>query len=229
LQAEDKRKIRDGFLLSISFIFILWIVKLIEINFHISFAHLGLYPRDPSSLAGLFFTPFIHADLAHLFNNSVPLFVAIIGIMYFYRKSAIQIMILSWFITNILVWIFAKEGNHIGASGLVYAYLSFLFFGGAFSNNKNLLGLSLVLVFAYGTMIWGVFPVETNVSWESHLIGAIVGGVFAFLYRKKGIPPEKYDWEDEEDDIDEMTDEEINELIEQNRKIKYHFIPRRKS
>lgn len=147
--------------------------------------------------------------------------------MYFFRKSALFIMGSSWIVTNILVWIFAKGGYHIGASGLVYAYISFLFFGGAFSNNRNLLGLSLVLIFTYGTMIWGIFPVETNVSWESHLIGGVVGMAFAFLYRKKSIPPEKFDWEDD-DDFDEMSDDEINELIEEKRTIRYHFIPRKK-
>ncbi|MBL6964349.1 MAG: rhomboid family intramembrane serine protease [Bacteroidetes bacterium] len=224
---QDKKKLRDGFFLSISFLLILWIVELVEINFNLNFSNLGLYPRDPSTLGGLFFTPFIHSDLTHLFNNSVPLFVAIIGIMYFYRSSAYFIMGSSWLVTNMLIWFFAREGNHIGASGLVYAYISFLFFGGAFSNNRNLLGLSLVLIFAYGTMIWGIFPVENNVSWESHLIGALVGMVYAFLFRKKSIQPEKFDWEDE-DDLDDMTDEEINELIEEKRKIRYQFIPKKK-
>ncbi|MBT6835277.1 MAG: rhomboid family intramembrane serine protease [Bacteroidetes bacterium] len=225
---QDKRKLRDGFLLSISFLLILWIIKLIEITFNISFSSLGLVPRDLSSWAGLFFTPLLHADLLHLFNNSVPLFVAIIGIMYFYRKSALFIMASSWLVTNILVWIFAKGGHHIGASGLVYAYISFLFFGGAFSNNRNLLGLSLVLIFAYGTMIWGIFPVENNVSWESHLIGGVVGMAYALIYRKKSIPPKKFDWEDE-DDIEDMTDEDINKLIEEKRAIRYQFIPKEKS
>jgi len=225
---QDKRKLRDGFLLSISFLLILWIIKLIEITFNISFSSQGLVPRDLSSWPGLFFTPLLHADLLHLFNNSVPLFVAIIGIMYFYRKSALFIMASSWLVTNVLVWIFAKGGYHIGASGLVYAYISFLFFGGAFSNNRNLLGLSLVLIFAYGTMIWGIFPVENNVSWESHLIGGVVGMAYALIYRKKSIPPKKFDWEDE-DDIEDMTDEDINKLIEEKRAIRYQFIPKEKS
>jgi len=134
----------------------------------------------------------------------------------------------SWLVTNVLVWIFAKGGYHIGASGLVYAYISFLFFGGAFSNNRNLLGLSLVLIFAYGTMIWGIFPVENNVSWESHLIGGVVGMAYALIYRKKSIPPKKFDWEDE-DDIEDMTDEDINKLIEEKRAIRYQFIPKEKS
>ena len=221
MDKEEKKKIKDGLFLALSFILILWIVKLIEINFDISFVKYSMYPRKLSGLKGIVTTPLIHENLMHLFNNSVPLFVSIIGIMYFFRKHAFQIFALIYLVTHFIIWLTAPQSFIIGASGLVYAYLSFLFFVSAFSNNKNMLALSLILIFAYGTMIWGIIPVNTNISWESHLIGAITGFVFAIIYKNKGPKEEKFDWEDEEEfdeekNIDQMDDDEINELIYRN-------------
>ncbi|MFC2113972.1 rhomboid family intramembrane serine protease [Bacteroidota bacterium] len=226
---QDKKKLRDGFYFSVSFLLIFWIIKLVEINFNLDFSRYGIFPRRISGLWGILFTPFLHKDLHHLFNNSVPFFVSIIGIFYFFRKSSLTILAGIWLITHILIWFVAGNGYHIGASGLVYGFMSFLFFGGAFSNNRNLLGLSLVIIFAYGTMFWGILPVETAVSWESHLMGAIVGMLFAFIFRKQGIPPEKFDWEEDEENVDDLTDEEIDELIDEKTKIKYRFIPGKKT
>ena len=229
MDKEEKKKLIDGVYLAVPFILIILIIKLVEISFDLSFASYGLYPRRLSGLPGIILTPLLHKDLMHLFNNAVPLFVSIVGIFYFYRKVSYQIFIIIYLVTQFLIWIFARDSYHIGASGLVYGLMAFLFFASAFSNNKNMLALSLILIFAYGAMFWGILPVENNVSWESHLIGAIVGFGVAIIYRKQGPKPEKFDWEDEEDDLDEMTDDEINELIEQKRrevKVKYWYRPK---
>ncbi len=224
----DKKKLRDGLYLSLSLVLLMLIIKLVEINFNLSFVRLGLYPRRAEGIPGILLAPLIHKDLLHLFNNAVPLLVSIIGLFYFFRKEAFRILILAWLATHILVWVFARESYHIGASGLVYALLSFLFFVSTFANNKNLLAISLILIFLYGTMIWGILPVENHVSWESHLIGATMGLILAIVFRKKAPKPEKFDWEDEEEDIDELTNEEIDEIIDQKLKIKYWYKPGKK-
>lgn len=173
---------------------------------------------------GIITAPLVHKDLMHLFNNSVPLLVAIFAIAYFYHKAYLRILLFSYILTHILIWLLARgDSYHIGASGLVYTYLSFLFFGSAFSSNKSMLALSLIIIFLYGAMVWGILPVETNISWESHLMGAIIGLLFAFIYRKQIPPEKKFDWEEEEDNIDDMTDEEIDELIDQKLNVKYWY------
>jgi membrane associated rhomboid family serine protease len=104
---------------------------------------------------------------------------------------------------------------HIGASGLVYGYVSFLLFSGIIRRNARLMAISLLIVFLYGGFFWGMFPdffPKRNISWESHLMGGLAGLVLAVYYRKKGIQRDVYRWdeddeEDEEDDFLQMDDE----------------------
>jgi membrane associated rhomboid family serine protease len=232
LDKEEKKKISDGLILAFITVALMWIVKLIETNFNLELYFLGIRPRNIDGIVGIFTTAFIHGDFMHLFNNSVPIFVGIVGISYFFPKRKFEILIYNYLGTHILVWIFAiGDSYHIGSSGVVYAYMSFLFFAAAFSNNTNMLALALAIIFAYGTMVIGLFPIDPKVSWESHLMGGIVGLVFALTFRKHGPKPKKYEWEDEEENIiEEMTEEEVNELIEQKRremKVKYWYKPRK--
>ena len=101
------------------------------------------------------------------------------------------------------VWFGAREAYHIGASGVIYGLSSFLFFSGVFKKDTRLLAISLLVVFLYGSMIWGVLPFDAQISWESHLAGLVVGFLLAFYYRHQGPVRVRYDWEDEPDDEDE--------------------------
>ena len=110
---------------------------------------------------------------------------------------------------GLLVWLFARESYHIGASGLVYGFAAFLFFSGLFRKDKRSIALSLLIVFLYGGMVWGVLPTDPKISFESHLFGALTGIVCAFLFRKND-PPPVYEWEEEnyEDEIEDDIDPE---------------------
>lgn len=201
-------------------ILLMWIVKLTEINFEIELSHFGIVPWKKEGLTGIITAPFLHKDLMHLFNNSLPLFIGLISLKYFYPRSATKIILLIWVLTGFFTWLIASHGIHIGASGIVYGCLSFLFFGSLFSGNNNFFAFSLVLIFLYGAMIWGIVPLrqEALISWESHLSGAVAGFINAILFRKSGPPKTVYDWELDEENLDELSDEEIDELID--RKIK---------
>ena len=75
--------------------------------------------------------------------------------------------------------------------------ISFIFFKGIISKNFNLMALSLIVVFIYGSTIWYIFPIKENMSWEGHLSGFLVGILLAFIF-KKNIPPNKtYNWQNE--------------------------------
>ncbi len=225
---EERDKLISGLFFGLSMVFLMLISKLLENILHLDFARFGIYPLRGKNLPGIILSAFIHKDWLHLFNNAVPFLAAVIGIFYFYRQVAYRVVIISELVTGCLVWIMARPSYHIGASGWVYALLSFMFFASAFSRNNNMLAITLIVIFAYGSMIWGILPVENGISWESHLMGAITGFVLALVYRKKGPPPEKYDWEDENEDIDDLTPEEIDELIDRKLKIKYWYKPKHK-
>lgn len=201
----EKIRIRNSVLMGAGIVALIWLVKLAEWTFSVDLYFLGIYPLKTQGLIGILTAPLIHADAAHAFANSVPLFVATAIIFYFYREVAWQVFVLIWIITGIWVWSFARESYHIGASGVVYGYISFLFFSGIFRRHIRLLAVSLLMVFLYGGFFWGIFPdffPERNVSWESHLMGGIAGLVIAFFFRKSGLQREEHKWEEEEEEDD---------------------------
>ena len=194
------------------FVFIMWLIKIIEVLFNIDFSSYGIYPLTIRGLEGIFFSPFIHADFNHLFNNSLPLFLLSVALFYFYSEVALKVFSWTFFLTGLLVWLAGREAWHIGASGLVYGLASFLFFSGIIRRYFRLIALSLLIVFLYGSMVWGLFPgIYKNVSWESHMLGFFSGVVLSIWYRKEGPQKPVYEWMEE--DESETGEEELNNGI----------------
>jgi membrane associated rhomboid family serine protease len=209
---------RKKFFLSIIipgiFIFLMWLVKIIEALFDIDLSGFGIYPLSLKGLPGIIFSPFIHDDIKHLFNNSVPLFLLSVALFYFYSEIALKVFSLTYIMTGILVWFGGRDAWHIGASGMVYGLASFLFFSGIIRRYFRLVALSLLVVFLYGEMVWGIFPgVYRNISWESHMLGFFSGIVLAVWYRNEGPQKPVYEWmeetEEEERERAEKEEEEI--------------------
>jgi membrane associated rhomboid family serine protease len=181
---------------------VLWVVHLLSLLFNEDLSKLGLLPRNLVGLLGIFTSPLIHADFSHLISNTIPLIILGWIIFSFYPKVSYILFLFIYFVTGLLVWIFARQVFHIGASGVVYGFVSFLFFSGIFRRDNKSISLALVITFLYGGLVWGMIPGWKGISWESHLFGAITGLVAAYLFRKIDPPSKKYDWEDEPDDFD---------------------------
>ena len=115
-------------------------------------------------------------------------------------------------LSGFLTWCIGRPSYHIGASGLIYVLVSFIFFKGVFAKHYRLIALSLLVAFLYGSMIWNTIPLEEGISWEGHLSGLIVGLVFALLFRKQIAKPKKYVWE--EPDYNEEDDEFLKHFDE---------------
>lgn len=169
----------------------------------IHFYTYGIRPQDPSSLPGILCMPLIHAkhEIAHIVNNSLPTAILLGTLVYYYRQVALRVFILSWILTGIGVWLFAENSfsYHIGMSGVIYALAGFLFTSGVLRRYLPLQGISLFVAFIYGSMIWGIFPIQARVSWEGHLAGLCVGVLLAFIYRKQGPQRPKYFYEIEKE------------------------------
>ena len=180
---------------------IMWLVYWIEIKFALNFTRFGVYPRSISGLKGVFFSPFIHSGTEHLFNNSIPVFVFLGMLFYFYKEIAWKIILLGSFMTGFLTWLIGGEGFHIGMSGVVYLLFSFIFFSGVLRKHFRLISVSLVVIFLYGSMFWYVFPTEKGISWEGHLSGLIIGLLISVLYRKVGPQNKSYVFKQTEFDL----------------------------
>jgi len=217
IQHQEKKKFLSSLFFPVLFLVLLWAILFIEKHADINLTDYGIFPLRVSGIKGIIFAPFIHGSVQHLFNNSIPLLVLGTAIFYFYREVAYKILILSWIISGFWVWIMARPAYHIGASGLIYAWASFLFFSGIIRKNINLLAISMLVIFLYGSLVWGIFPLEDEVSWESHLMGGIAGLILSFYYKQYGPVKEEPEWMKEDDDENE-EDNEDNDLI-----IKYYL------
>ncbi|MFD2530624.1 rhomboid family intramembrane serine protease [Polaribacter marinaquae] len=196
------------FFIPVLYVIAIWVIYWIEIKFNFNFNKFGILPRNFQGLRGVFFTHFIHSDTKHLFNNSIPLFVLLLSLFYFYRDIGLKILIYGGVLSGALTWIIARESYHIGASGIVYLLFSFVFFSGIIRKHYRLVALSLIIIFLYGSMIWYVLPIKEGMSWEGHLSGFIMGFLFSIIYRKKGIVKKEYQFSKTE--FDTYFDEEGN-------------------
>lgn len=187
----------------------------------VQFYTFGVQPQTLSSWKGILLMPLIHSrtEIEHIINNSLPIAVLLGALVYYYRAVAFKVFALSWLMTGVGVWLFATNNfsYHIGMSGIIYAMAGFLFTSGVLRKYLPLQGISLFVVFVYGSMIWGIFPIEPHISWEGHLSGLVSGVVLAFLFRKQGPQRPKYFYEIEREMGIEPPDfeAELNERIRQ--------------
>lgn len=182
----ERLKLKHSLLFPVAFLLLIWAVKIFEWGLDLNFVKFGIFPLHIKGILGLFTGPMIHSDFSHLMANSIPFLVLSWGIFYFYRPLSYRIFFLCYFTSNLLVWLLAREAYHIGASGLVYAFASFLFFSGLIRYYYRLIAISFIVAFLYGGLFWGVFPILNDVSWEGHLFGGISGMIYALVFRKEG-------------------------------------------
>jgi membrane associated rhomboid family serine protease len=203
---DDKKKLIYSILFPVGFVVMLWGIKLSEIIFNLDFTRFGILPGSIKGLPGILFSPLIHANINHLLSNSLPILFLGSGIIYFYRNASYKVISIIYLGTGILDWIFARKAYHIGASGLIYGFVAFMFFSGVIRRDTRAIALALLVTFLYGSLIWGILPLDNQVSWETHLFGSLIGIFCAFIF-KKSDPQIKYDWEfeDNEENINDDT------------------------
>lgn len=183
--------------LPLFFVLFLWIIYWMQIRFDFDFYQHGIYPRDLVGLQGVFFSPFIHENLDHLYNNSIPLLILLPAMQFFYPKQTLGVICYGILFSGLITWVIGRENFHIGASGLIYVLVSFIFFKGIQTRYYRLVALSLTVILVYGGMIWYVFPdVDQSISWEGHLAGLVTGFVLTLFYKTpEYTKPIVYDWQ----------------------------------
>ncbi|MFK8013620.1 MAG: rhomboid family intramembrane serine protease [Marinicellaceae bacterium] len=177
---------------------IMWLVFVVDMLLpFFDFKNFGIHPRQLSGLIGIFTSVFLHGNFSHIISNTLPIFIAITALFGNYPKTAKKVFFLSVLLTGFLVWSFARSANHIGASGILYSLLAFIFISGFIKKDIQSIGISIVIAFLYGYLLFGIIPDKQGVSWESHLFGFIVGLYLAWLYKKEDMPVYKQ-WDEEE-------------------------------
>jgi membrane associated rhomboid family serine protease len=202
---SDTRRFRIAFTVAFSFALLLWVFHLVEYLGEFDFTQFGIYPRRAVGLVGVFCAPFIHASVSHLFANTPPIIVIGTMLLYGYPRASKVFLPVVCLGSGLAVWLFAREAYHIGASGLAFGMLLFVFTIGVLRWERRTIAISLLVFFLYGSMISGVIPGAREISFESHLSGALIGILLAFLLRHRDpeSPCKQYSWEHEETESDD--------------------------
>ncbi len=188
-------------------LFILYMLKFMEIGMDWDFTQLGVYPMEKRGVFGIFAHPLVHSSFKHLLANTIPLFFLSWCLFYFYRHIAPYIFFTIWIGCGLFTFFIGKPGWHIGASGIIYGLAFFLFFSGLLRKYIPLIAISLLVTFLYGGLVWNMLPqfAKVTTSWEGHLSGAIAGTLCALAFIGSG--PQRPD-----PFADEKEEEEENEV-----------------
>lgn len=210
----EKKRVWLAAIPALVFCVIVWLTFLIDYTqiFSFNFSLLGIYPRRANGLVGILFSPFVHTSFSHLISNTIPLVVLFSILFFFYSRIAFKTSAFLWFMSGLFTWLIGRSSYHVGASGLIFAFAFFIFFSGLFRKHIPLTAVSMVVAFVYGGTVWSIFPIaeyiDSDLSWEAHLSGAIAGLAAAFIFRKEGPQKPETFWEEEEEFKLETTKED---------------------
>jgi len=184
--------------LAMGFVALLWLIHLMNWGMALDPQPFGVRPREWLGLVGLVTAPLVHGDFAHLVANSVPLAAVGSAMLFLYPHSALRVLPAVYLGPGLIVWLFGRDSVHLGASGLVYGLVSYVFVAGLLRRDRRAIAASLLVILVYGSLAWGVLPIDPRVSWETHLAAAAIGVLMALALRRFDVPPRKrYVWEDE--------------------------------
>ena len=228
METSEKNRILNALIYPVLFVMIIGLVHLAQYVFEFSLTTYGVYPRSIKGLIGIIASPLIHGSLSHLINNSIPILIMGSLLFYFYKEVAFKVSTWIYLMVGFWTWVYAREAYHIGASGLLYGLFSFLLLSGFIRRNKNLISLSFAVVFLYGSLVWGIFPIDVQISFEGHLWGFVAGTILAIYYRKQGTQKPLPYWPEEDGLDDDNPYWKENIELSQKPKINYIFKPKNK-
>jgi len=189
--------IREEFRGILIFVAVVWMVFIADALIPLfNLNKIGLTPRSLTGLTGIATMPFLHKGWGHLISNSVPL-VVLLTLLAGSRARTSQIVTSIIVLSGGLLWIFGRDGIHIGASCLVFGLITFLVVSGLLEKRLVPLLISILVGVMYGwTFVKGILPFEKEISWDGHLLGGVAGALVAFVMAK---------WLLEEKDTDTET------------------------
>ena len=185
------KKLFESFKIPLYFIALIWVIHIAQVITGLDWADFGVYPRRIWGLKGIITSPLIHGDFGHLSANTLSLFILSSFIFYFYRSISLQVVLSIYLLSGISLWLFGRPVFHIGASGIIYGFVSFIFWNGIFRRNIKSIALALFVLIQFNGMFLGIFPTEKGISWDGHFLGALSGIFVSFIFKGSLEPNEK--------------------------------------
>src|SRR6056297_818250 len=217
---KEGKHVRNSIFVSMLISFTVALLFIVQQFFDSEFCP-GILPGEWSHFYGIFLYSFFHSDTAHLLSNLPPLFFLAAGTFYYMPRRLFIAMLTIWLLSALVIWSFGRSGCHLGASGIIYGLAFMLATLGFLKKQRTLGAFALIIVFMYGSMVWGVLPQEGNVSWEGHAGGALVGILLAILWRKKPIYTDEES--DEEPPFEDTDDDGPFQTNTGEQNIFYHY------
>jgi membrane associated rhomboid family serine protease len=204
----ERKRIRRALLWPLYGIGVLVAIQVLQTLVGGGLFRLGILPRDAMGALGILTSPLVHGSWGHLMANVPALWVLGTLSLYGFPRATRAAVPLIWLLGGLGVWLFARGNFHIGASGLTHGLMFFAVVMGIRRRDAPSIALAIVVLFLYGSMIWGVLPSRPGVSFEAHLFGAVVGALCGwFLYRRDPFPTyRRYDWENDQEPEDDPRD-----------------------
>lgn len=170
------------------FVAFIWLLEVVDqLLFHGSLDNFGVWPRTAVGLWGILLAPVLHAGFGHVMANTVPFVVLGWFVMVRRLRNFIIVSITTVIVSGLGIWLIAPPNTvHLGASGLIFGYFGYLLLRGYFERSLSSIFWSILVLFLYGGMIWGVLPQQAGISWQSHLFGFIGGGLAAYWLTQQG-------------------------------------------
>ncbi|MCX8115051.1 MAG: rhomboid family intramembrane serine protease [Burkholderiaceae bacterium] len=216
--AQARAHFRLSVKLALGFVALLWLIQGMNWATDLDPAPFGVRPRQLAGVLGILTAPLVHADFVHLVANTAPLAVAGTAMLFLYPNASLRVLPAIYLGPGIAVWLFGRDSAHLGASGLVYGLVAYVFVAGLLRRDRRAIAASLVVAFMYGSLAWGVLPTRESVSWETHLAAALIGVAAAFALRRRDVPPRKrYAWESEDSASAEEPSPEPTDIDESAR------------
>ncbi|MEA2480024.1 MAG: hypothetical protein QOJ07_1946 [Thermoleophilaceae bacterium] len=172
----------DGLIVVAAMVALMWVVEVVDtLDNHKLDAH-GIEPRNADGLVGIVTAPFLHAGFGHLIGNTVPFVVMGFAIALNGAMRVLAVTAIVAFVSGAGTWLIGPDHtNHIGASGVVFGFATYLMARGVFNRNAIELALGLVVALVFGGALLGGLAPHQGISWQGHLFGAIGGVVAARL------------------------------------------------
>ncbi len=163
---------------------VIWVVEIVNLVLGHRLVSWGILPRSPRGLIGIPLSPWIHAGFWHAVSNTIPILIlgglTLAGGKRRFWETTVYVILLS----GVLVWILGRGAFHVGASGLVFGYFGVILGRALFERSIFTIVIAIGTVMAYGGLLWGILPLRSQVSFESHLFGLIAGFAVVWLGRK---------------------------------------------
>jgi membrane associated rhomboid family serine protease len=167
---------------TLGFVAVLWAIEVVDVLLDNRLDQEGVRPHESEGLLGIVFAPLLHGGFDHVAANSLPLLVLGFLVLVTGIARGLAATAVIWVVGGLGIWLVAPEGTvHIGASVLVFGFLTYLILRGFFARRPGQIVVGLLVLFGYGGLLWGVLPGTPGISWQGHLFGAIGGAVAAWL------------------------------------------------